>query len=35
MLGSLTFAADEGYLARPVDGLYALARRYGINVGKV
>jgi glycine betaine/choline ABC-type transport system substrate-binding protein len=32
---ALTFAADEGYLARPVDGLYALARRYGLNIGKV
>jgi glycine betaine/choline ABC-type transport system substrate-binding protein len=35
MRGALTFAADKGYLARPVDGLYALARRYGLNVGKV
>jgi glycine betaine/choline ABC-type transport system substrate-binding protein len=32
---ALTFAADEGYLARPVDGLYALARRYGLNIGTV
>jgi hypothetical protein len=29
--GALTFAADAGYLARPVDGLYALARRYGLS----
>jgi glycine betaine/choline ABC-type transport system substrate-binding protein len=35
MPGALTFAADKGYLARPVDGLYALARRYGLNVGTV
>lgn len=34
-VGTLSFAADEGYLARPVDGLYALARRYGLNLGKI
>jgi glycine betaine/choline ABC-type transport system substrate-binding protein len=33
--GALTFAADKGYLARPVDGLYALARRYGLSIGKI
>jgi glycine betaine/choline ABC-type transport system substrate-binding protein len=31
----LTFAADKGCLARPVDGLYALARRCGLNIGNV
>lgn len=34
-VGTISFAADEGYLARPVDGLYALARRYGLNLGKI
>ncbi|WP_295883577.1 glycine betaine ABC transporter substrate-binding protein [uncultured Thiohalocapsa sp.] len=33
--GAISFAADEGYLARPVDGLYALARRYGLRLGQV
>jgi osmoprotectant transport system substrate-binding protein len=33
--GALSCAADKGYLARPVDGLYALARRYGLSIGKV
>lgn len=33
--GAIRFAADEGYLARPVDGLYALARRYGLRLGQV
>ncbi|MEJ2532925.1 MAG: glycine betaine ABC transporter substrate-binding protein [Halioglobus sp.] len=31
----LRVATDEGYLARPVDGLYALARRYGLEIGDV
>jgi glycine betaine/choline ABC-type transport system substrate-binding protein len=29
----LSFAVDDGYLERPVDGLYALARRYGLSIG--
>lgn len=33
--GEIRFAVDEGYLKRPVDGLYALARRYGLQVGAV
>ncbi|MEJ2534284.1 MAG: glycine betaine ABC transporter substrate-binding protein [Gammaproteobacteria bacterium] len=33
--GELRFAADPGYLGRTVDGLYALARRYGLEVGPV
>ncbi len=33
--GEIRFAVDEGYLKRPVDGLYALARRYGLKVGAV
>ena len=31
---SISFAVDSGYLERPVDGLYALARRYGLNLAK-
>lgn len=31
--GEPSFAVDDGYLERPVDGLYALARRYGLRVG--
>ncbi|MCG6942985.1 MAG: hypothetical protein LJE69_17265 [Thiohalocapsa sp.] len=30
----ISFAVDAGYLERPVDGLYALARRYGLNLGE-
>jgi len=33
--GSLRFAVNADYLVRPVDGLYALARRYGLPVGAV
>jgi hypothetical protein len=33
--GALPFAADAGYLARPVDGLFALARRYGLRIGRI
>ena len=33
--GELRFAADEGYLERSVDGLNALARRYGLKLGPV
>jgi len=33
--GELRFAADEGYLERSVDGLYALTRRYGLELGPV
>jgi len=33
--GKLRIAVDERYLSRPVDGLYALARRYGLNIGEV
>jgi len=33
--GELRVAVDEGFLARPVDGLYAMARRYGLEIGSV
>lgn len=33
--GKLRVATDEGYLERPIDGLYALARRYGLEIGEV
>jgi glycine betaine/choline ABC-type transport system substrate-binding protein len=33
--GPLRFAVDEGFARRPVDGLQALARTYGLRLGEV
>jgi osmoprotectant transport system permease protein len=33
--GKLRIAVDDGYLSRPVDGLYALARRYGLKFSEI
>lgn len=32
---TVRFAVDEGFHARPTDGLYAMARNYGLRVGEV
>jgi len=33
--GTVRFGVDEGFQSRPVDGLYAMARHYGLQLGEV